>query len=397
MTVLAPDAVAPPGWRGKILSVSAPWLLRKLKGFFGRQAVTPSTDLPALNAVSVRRSVRSRVKAMILATGVGSSVRWPDPSGLWFRAARAALGARLAEFDVVVSTFGPPGAHLLADWAKKRRPSLFWVADFRDPWTKNFHFPGVFGLRWIERHLERGVLRRADLLTTVSGPLARDLEALAGRPVSVIFNGYDPADWDPAPGIPRRDGGQHLFYGGSYYPGRMRVDLFLRALAELRHEGALNELSLRVEFRGSRTEEIVAQAQEMGLADVVIGGGILSRSDALRSQRAADWLLFFGYQDETLPDQGILTGKLFEYMGSGARILGLGLSENIEAGRLILSTGRGVLAASTVESMKAALQKVLAAPTQAAVEVQKTGPFTRAEQSRKLLRLMEETRRDTRG
>lgn len=306
-----------------------------------------------------RFSWKEKLKKLVLATGVGSSVRWPDPSGLWFRQARVLLLGCEKKFDMVFSTFGPPGAHLLADWYVRRHSGLAWVADFRDLWTRNHHFPGMPGLRWFEARLEMRVLRAATLVTTVSEPLAQSLREESGDKVRVVFNGYDPDDWRSLPALPSRKARLELFYGGSYYPGRMRVEPFLDALERLRKEGLLKPGDLRADFCGPRTDAIVAMAHLRGLQEFVTGGDVRARAEVLAAQQVADVLLFFGYQDEHSRDEGILTGKLFEYLGAERAILGIALSEKIEAGRLIVESGRGELVGSEPDAVRAALVNLL--------------------------------------
>lgn len=395
VTVLAPEAEAPPGWAGRILTMAPPPSLLFLRKLFGKGTGAPSR---AIARAGLGARLKTTLKMQLLAAGIGSSVRWPDPLGLWFRRARALLGSGDGgPFDLVVSTFGPPGAHLLAEWYVERHPGVFWVADFRDLWTRNHHFPGLPMVRLWERYLERRILTRAGLVTTVSEPLASVLRADAPEKVRVVFNGYDPEDWVALQSAPTRKAKLELFYGGSYYPGRMRVELFLDALAELRAEGVLREGDLRADFCGPRTDLIVAAARERGLGGFLTGGDVRARTEVLSAQRAADVLLFFGYQDERREDEGILTGKLFEYLGSGTSLFGVGLSANLEAGRLILESGRGLLASSEVQEIKRALRRLLedGARSFVADPSPRILELTRERQAQRLLEFVASAGRDT--
>src|SRR5262245_6866014 len=151
-------------------------------------------------------------------TGVFSAVRQPDLTDAWVRPALAwALGQ--PAWDAVVSSFGPPAAHLVALGLKQRGRCRLWAADFRDLWTDNHMYSGLFPITLAERRRERRVLAAADRLVTVSPGLARRLATKAGRPVSVIYNGYDPAAFAamaPEPAF-AADGRVRLVYTGTVY------------------------------------------------------------------------------------------------------------------------------------------------------------------------------------
>ncbi|NMB77066.1 MAG: methyltransferase domain-containing protein [Myxococcales bacterium] len=66
-----------------------------------------------------------------------------------------------------------------------------WVTyyDVRDDWEE---FSRVGMARWYDRACERYALSNCDLASAVSEPLRRKMEALAGRPVRLSPNAYDP-------------------------------------------------------------------------------------------------------------------------------------------------------------------------------------------------------------
>ena len=76
-------------------------------------------------------------------------------------------------------------------------------------------------------------------------------------------------------------------------------------------------------------------------------------------QRVADVLLFLDWTD--IRAEGVLTGKLFEYLGSGRPILAIGASKNTEAARIIADTGCGTTL-TTVEEIVNYLQSLLSSP-----------------------------------
>src|SRR5438034_424404 len=81
---------------------------------------------------------------------------------------------------------GPYTAHLLAMQLKRDRIARTWIADFRDLWTANHLYRGLFPFTLRERQLERQCLHAADVITTVSQGLASELRARTSKPVEVI-------------------------------------------------------------------------------------------------------------------------------------------------------------------------------------------------------------------
>ncbi|MEO3802965.1 methyltransferase domain-containing protein [Nonomuraea sp. B1E8] len=101
-----------------------------------------------------------------------------------------------------------------------------WVTiyDARDDWEE---FAKVGMAKWYHPGFERYLVAHADVVTAVSEPLARKMETLGGRPVSVNANALDPAF--PAPPSPRRPDATRIGYFGHLTDKWFDWDLVLRA------------------------------------------------------------------------------------------------------------------------------------------------------------------------
>src|SRR5262245_43547798 len=126
-------------------------------------------------------------------TGIWGSMRMPDFTDRWIAPA-IDWARRQPPWEVVVSSAGPYTAHLVALAIKRESRAARWVAEYRDLWVGNPLHRGLFPFTLRERRLERQCLQWADLLVTVSEPLARALGAKARLPVEVIYNGFDPVE-----------------------------------------------------------------------------------------------------------------------------------------------------------------------------------------------------------
>ncbi len=219
----------------------------------------------------------------------------------------------------ILSTSTPMMAHRVGA-ALKNALELPWMADLRDLWSQN-HFSrrGAFG-RWRERREELRVLAGADALDTVTAPGASQLAALHRRPVWHIANGFDPETVRPegAPG----DGRFTLCYTGSLYAGRQSFLPLLKALAILRQDDRLSPGDLALRIFSPPSEELRRQISSIGVEDLVIQEGMVSRDRALEAQRRASVLVLLNWEGSDA--EGIMTGKIFEYLAARRPILAVG-------------------------------------------------------------------------
>lgn len=101
-----------------------------------------------------------------------------------------------------------------------------WVTiyDARDDWEE---FAKIGMAKWYHPGYERYLVAHADVVTAVSAPLARKMETLGGRRVSVNANALDPAF--PSPTAPRRAGATTIGYFGHLTDKWFDWDLLIRA------------------------------------------------------------------------------------------------------------------------------------------------------------------------
>ena len=318
--------------------------------------------------------------------GLYCSVRMPDLTDRWVRPAVEWAG-RNGPWDMLVSSSGPYTAHLVAMAAKRCGCAPRWVADFRDLWVENHMYRGLFPFTLRERRLERRVLREADLLSTVSEGLERKLKRKSNAPVVIVYNGCDEAVLASLP--PERifpdDENVRLVYTGTIAPppGHDPSPLFkgLQLLKE-KHPEIASRIRMEVAARDCRCW--LELAGPFGVGDIINTHGMVGRSDALRMQRDADALLTVEWAD---PAEGVLTGKLFEYLFAEAPILMIGPTEGSPIARLITDTGRGLCLGTDPHNIASVLTRLVQRPQP--IELKRNnefiGAFTRRHQSLRLL------------
>jgi len=301
-----------------------------------------------LESVRETEVVRTRsFESRIISQGIPWALRInpkyvgiPDPFIGWYPFAiwHAKRLLRRHTFDAVITTSLPNTCHLVGLWVK-RQTGLPWIADFRDAWTQNpfLSYPRlVLGL---ENRLEAQVIRNADMVTAINDPIRSSLaQKYASEPPEkfvTVEHGYDPADFE---GLERTESkALRIVYAGSFY-GRRKPDHFLRALAQLLAESPETRERIRVTFVG-QVKAVDPLSRDLALQDVVAVRDAVDHREVFRLLRDAEVaLLIVG---EGRDSRSISTGKVFEYVGSGATILAL-VPDGMAAD-LIRSTRAGVV------------------------------------------------------
>lgn len=267
-----------------------------------------------------------------------------DPRMAWRKAAQPVANELAQNVDVVVSTFGPPAAHLIAHDMKQSNRRLLWVADYRDLWSQLPYMGVLPDERARTAQTERDTVgRSADLITAVSQDMVKQLADLTGKQVACIPNGFDInedvlrarlANIRRQPRRPFR-----IVHTGTVYDGSRDCRPLLVALAKLKSDNVVAEREITVDFYGSRVGPIRQLADDDRYKPFIRIMGHVPREEALSAQCEADLLLLL---ESPAPEAvGVLTGKLFEYMAAGRPILGIGSLPEYEIGRVLARTGTG--------------------------------------------------------
>jgi glycosyltransferase involved in cell wall biosynthesis len=296
-------------------------------------------------------------------SGIFAAVRMPDLTDYWIRPALAWVRrqSQRPAWDAVISSSGPYTAHLVAYHLVREGWARRWIADFRDLWTDNHIYRGLFPFTLWERWWERRILRCADLLVTVTEELAGRLRARGGRQVVVIYNGYDPESLrllSPQPFFPA-DGVRRLVYPGTWYPQGQDAGPLLRAMQRLWQRRPELPQRFALVVAGWSQHLWRMQAERYGLQPLVQFLGILPYEETLRLERDADALLLLDWHD---PRQGVLTGKVFEYLSAPGPILAVGGSPDSPLGQLLRRTGRGWHLGTQEEHIAQVLAKLIDQP-----------------------------------
>ena len=214
------------------------------------------------------------------------------------------------------------------------------MADFRDAW---FHDLRLYNDRLaasLAGPVNQWLVNNASALVTVSRGLQKRLSSYLGQEVFLAYNGFfaDERNADP-PTRPWSDNKLHIVYTGRVYLGKQDPTPLFRTLASLgRLHGHLAQ-RLSVDFYGFDMPLLRPLIEKHRVEDCVKLCGFVPYRESMNVQRSADVLLFLDWTDGR--GDGMLTGKLLEYLGTGRPILALGVRKDSEAAQLIAEAGCG--------------------------------------------------------
>jgi glycosyltransferase involved in cell wall biosynthesis len=220
-------------------------------------------------------------------------------------------------------------------------------------------------------------------LVTVSQGLQDRLANYLQREVLVSYNGYFEEEVEAnTPEPPWRDARIHIVYAGRVYPRKRNPEPLFRALAALKQSHPEFASKLCVDFYGFHDFWLQSIIDKHGIRDQVACHGFVPYRQSLVAQRSADVLLFLDWMEASA--EGVLTGKLFEYLASGRPILSLGPRKDSEAARIIREGNCGVTLTSHDEVI-AYLLELLRSGAREPVQSRMRLDFSRERQARSLL------------
>lgn len=277
----------------------------------------------------------------------------PDPKRFWIKPSVRFLTGLVKDnrIETIITTGPPHSMHLIGYRLKKNLPSVRWIADFRDPWSEWGFLDSIRSggmARTIHRRLEASVLKSADKIITITPFYARRFSILAGRHVNLITNGFDEDD-----------------FAGIRYS---RSPYFM-----IRHVGIVNELcnprplmaalrrlagsnsefadSVRMEFIGEVHPAFRSEVEaDPALNRFAVFTGNIPFAELMPRYGDASLLVIIlhGYKDA----EGYMPGKLFEYLATGVRVLGIGPPPG-DAAALLKESGAGeMIAAEDAEAIE---------------------------------------------
>jgi len=305
----------------------------RLAGFFSGKKIA-SADYVASGKKSIMQTLTAFIRGNFFI---------PDPRIFWKRPAARFLHDFIQHNHIrtIVSTGPPHSMHLIGMELKKKNPSLKWVADFRDPWSRwdlldTLHLTSLARAR--HRYLEQRVLALADCVLTVTPHYINWFKEAGARKTALITNGYDEDD----------------FSGLHYTRGNRFTIRHLGVVDELRDPrpfmlAAREAVTENEELAAVLTIEFVGQVNS-AFRTWVEADEVLKKITVFRSPVPHGKLIEVYNQTDVLLlvlansaiASGNVPGKLFEYLGAKRPVLGIG-PEQGDAAAIIHNAKAGVV------------------------------------------------------
>jgi glycosyltransferase involved in cell wall biosynthesis len=254
---------------------------------------------------------------------VRSHLLIPDPRKGWNKYAYRKACELIKEFKIdTFITTSPPHSTQLIGLKLKKNFNIHWIADLRDPWTDIFYYKSLYHSRFsssIDKALERKVISNADIVLTVSQDLKEIFSKKIGEQESpkihVIPNGFDTRDFLQKVAPDNKE--FTITYTGTL-TSEYKIETFLLVIKEL----ISLQYNIKLRFIGKFQQSLKQRIDDLGLSQNVEFLSYMPHDKAIQNMMSSDALLLI------IPDvknnKGILTGKLFEYIGSERPIIAIG-------------------------------------------------------------------------
>lgn len=269
----------------------------------------------------------------------------------------ALLLARHKKFDLLISSALPFTVHSAARRVA-RELDIPWVADNRDLWASSPYRKTLPIWRIFDRYYERSILAEANLVLGVSqGMVTYYRDEYRFNRVLLVMNGYSAASSLLPMSTNRNDGRVEIVYGGILYNGVRDPAPLMQAI----NSDSFLKSCVTVRFFGAESDQVNRLAENFRDCSIESYARVSKAEISKIYQKASLLLVIIGDSDF---ENGVMTGKFFEYLSQGKPVIALA-SEESELARVINDFGLG-LATRTPERIATFLRKYCygATPTQ---------------------------------
>lgn len=277
-----------------------------------------------------------------LARFIRGNVFIPDARVGWNKYAYEAATRLLHDVNIdLVVTTGPPQSTHLVGLKLKTKLDVKWVADFRDPWTDIYYYDKLYHTPLAKKYdakLQLKVLEKSDRITTVSNGFARLFEShhpQLKQKCTIIPNGFDSHDLESEVSNARGEGLSITYIGT--ISTQYNISGLKAAINKLDKKAA-SKVTLR--FVGNTLDDLKDIVQPKDVNCKVEAVGYVSHGKALDYMRNSDVLLLV--VPEIKNNEGIVPGKIFEYIGSKRQVLAI-VPNNSDIEKVILETKAGAV------------------------------------------------------
>ena len=226
-----------------------------------------------------------------------------------------------------VITSSPPHSTQLIGLKLKKNFNIHWIADLRDPWTDIYYYNQMYHstlAKKLDKKKEFDVLDNADNVIVVSRAIkklfASKITSSQTEKIVVISNGYDSDDFKSDS---KTDNNLFTITYTGTLADNYNIDGFLKALISVINE--VGKSKIKLQFVGRVSKKYRDIIEDSILQPICNFEGHVAHKESISFLVSAN-ALFLAIPDEP-NNEGILTGKLFEYLASRKPIIGVGPAE----------------------------------------------------------------------
>ena len=249
----------------------------------------------------------------------------PDARRGWNNYALKAGQQVLAQQNIkTIITTSPPHSTQLIGLKLKEQYGVHWIADLRDPWTDIYYYKKMNHTvlaKKIDARYEKDVLEKADKIVVVSdfikNMFIQKSSKIDPAKIYVIPNGYDEEDFKDVNPI-KNNTTLTIAYNGTLsndYP----IEPFIEALTKV--IDSTTDIAVKLQFTGSLSEEIIQHIKKTIPNHCIFNGHVSHKKSVEILQHSDISLLLI---PDVANNEGILTGKLFEYLAAENPIICIG-------------------------------------------------------------------------
>jgi len=258
---------------------------------------------------------------------------------------------RKNKFDCLIVS-GRPFQLFRFGWLMHKKTGIKWIADYRDEWST---------CQWMDRYnriekfickleeiSEKKWLSNSSAIVSCSIPLVNNISTFTQKPGYLVYNGFDPKDYEFAEDFSPSQGEFTIVYNGTLYYTQ-EVEVFLEAFKSF-VDKFKEKLIIKLKFPGLKVDSLQSARVEsliVGYESFVEITSRVSKKDVIEIQRRADLLLMLGHTDVV----GNFSSKIFEYLACRRPIL-LCPSDNDVLHLLINVTKSGYICQNKSEALE---------------------------------------------
>jgi len=329
--------------------------------------------IKSVNTKSLQGEKRTLLKSVVwtcarLVRKIKESFLIPDEQIGWFPFCllKGLAICKRENINIIFATAWPNTDILIGMLLSKLTGKRF-IVDLRDSWTQDI--TGRVKARWrlkLEKWLELGILRHADKVITVSEPISKNIlleyPELDESKFLTITNGFDREHFRFRNHLKidkRQNHRLTITYTGTFAEYRS-PRYFFEAIRQLIDEQPQVRNNFRVRIVGrldpegqTTNKDLISNLNIEDLIEVI---GYVPHSECIQYILKSDVLLLIVGEGKW--SEGVVTGKIFEYMGAGRYVLAL--VPDGTAKEIVKGTNIGICASpSNVTEIKFALKNLL--------------------------------------